>query len=79
MKTLMETFMTGNKSRILWYAAKLLLKEHMNPGIDKAPAQGVHEPSHEGFMINRTGRWASLRSRRAGRVTTSDTSCSEGS
>jgi hypothetical protein len=50
MKTLMESFMTGNKSRFLWYPAKLQLRAHMNPEIDKAPAQGVHDPSHEGFM-----------------------------
>jgi hypothetical protein len=66
MKTLMETFMTGNKSRILWYPAKLQLREHMNPRIDKAPAQGVHELSHEGFMIHPTGLRASPPSRRAG-------------
>jgi hypothetical protein len=40
MKTLMESLMTGNKSRFLWHAVKIQLREHMNPRIDKDQLRG---------------------------------------
>src|ERR1035437_11056856 len=51
MKTLMKPLMTERNSRNLCRRAKHQVRALVNLGMDKTPAQGVHEFGHEGFMM----------------------------
>ena len=51
MKSLMETLMARENSRNCCRRTKHQLRGLVNPRTDKTPAQRVHDPNHEGFMI----------------------------
>jgi len=52
METFMVTFMVERKSRNLCRRTNHQLRASDKQGPDKGPAQGVHGPNHEPFMVD---------------------------